>query len=127
MHYLVSATLVIVAIIHLLPVVGVLGVGRLEALYGVAVDEPNLAILMRHRAVLFGLVGALIMYAAFSPQYQAIAFAAGFVSVLSFFVLVWSAGSTNPQIHRVVVADFVAMVCLVIGSLARVSMHYRAD
>jgi hypothetical protein len=125
MQYLVSVMLIIVAIIHLLPVVGVLGADRLEALYGVAVDEPNLAILMRHRAVLFGLVGTLIMYAAFSPQYQPIAFVAGFISVLSFFALAGSAASYNAQIQRVVVADIVAIVCLVIGGLASVFMHNR--
>ena len=123
MQYLVSTTLVIVAIIHLLPVVGMLGVDRLALLYGIAVEEPNLEILMRHRAVLFGLVGALIMYAAFSPQYQPIAFVAGFASVLSFFALVWSVGGSNANLQRVMVADIVAIVCLVIGSLAYLSMH----
>ena len=118
MQHLVSATLIIVAIIHLLPVVGVLGADRLESLYGVAVEEPNLLVLMRHRAVLFGLVGGLILVAAFLPRYQPIALVAGFVSVLSFFVLVWTVGDTNEQIHRVFVADIVALVCLVIGSLA---------
>jgi len=42
---------------------------------------------MRHRAVLFGLVGALVMAAVFVPSYQPMAFVVGFVSVLSFFVL----------------------------------------
>jgi hypothetical protein len=126
-HYLVSAMLVIVAIIHLLPVVGVLGVDRLETLYGVAVDEPNLAILMRHRAVLFGLVGGLIMVAAFSPKYQPFAFVAGFVSVLSFFALVWSVRDRNEQIQRVLVVDIIAVVCLVIGSLAYAFTLYRAE
>jgi hypothetical protein len=125
MQYLVSVMLIIVAIIHLLPVVGVLGADRLEALYGVAVDDANLTILMRHRAVLFGLVGTLIMYAAFSPQYQPIAFVAGFISVLSFFALAGSAPSYNAQIQRVVAADIVAIVCLVIGGLASVFMYDR--
>ena len=55
MRYLVSAMLTVVAVINLLPLSGVLGTDRLHALYGVSFDEPNLAILMRHRAVLFGL------------------------------------------------------------------------
>jgi len=41
MRYIVSAMLFVVGIIHLLPVVGVLGADRLEALYGVNVNEPN--------------------------------------------------------------------------------------
>jgi hypothetical protein len=126
-QYLVSATLIIVAIIHLLPVVGVLGSGHLESLYGVAVEEPNLLVLMRHRAILFGLVGTLMMVAAFLPRYQAIAFVAGFVSVLSFLVLAWTVGDTNEQIRRVVLADIFALVCLVIGSLSYAGLLFQGE
>ena len=85
---IIAAMLIIVGIIHVLPVIGVLGPERLAALYGIAVDEPNLTILMRHRAVLFGLVGAFLLYAAFRPDLQVLALVAGFVSVISFFYLV---------------------------------------
>ena len=57
MRYLVSATLVLVGLIHLLPLSGVLSADQLASLYGLSFSEPNLAILMRHRAVLFGLLG----------------------------------------------------------------------
>lgn len=35
------------AVVHLLPLVGVLGAGRLVSLYGVRVEGPNLSILLR--------------------------------------------------------------------------------
>lgn len=70
MRHLVSAMLVIVGVIHLLPLSGVLGVGRLAALYGVSISDPNLSVLMRHRAVLFGLLGAFLVFAAFKPTFQ---------------------------------------------------------
>ncbi len=50
MRHLVSTMLVAVAVIHLLPLSGVLGGERLNVLYGLSFDEPNLSILMRHRA-----------------------------------------------------------------------------
>ena len=61
MQKAISILLVIVGIIHLLPVSGVLGAERLSALYGLSFQEPNIAILMRHRAVLFGLLGVFLM------------------------------------------------------------------
>lgn len=122
MRYLVSAMLVVVAIIHLLPVPGLLGSERLAVLYGLAFDESNLAILMRHRAVLFGLLGVFLVIAAFRPSWQPAAFAAGFVSVVSFVVLAWSVGGYNAQVARVVAADLVAFVCLVVGTVALVAM-----
>jgi hypothetical protein len=118
MRYLVSAMLVVVAVIHLLPLSGVLGSERLAALYGLPFNEPNLAILMRHRAVLFGLLGLFLLFAAFRPQFQAIAFIAGFVSVVSFLLLAWSVGGYNAQIARVFMADIVALACLIVGSIA---------
>ena len=72
MNILIKAMLVIVGIIHLLPLVGMLGGERLSALYGLRFDELNLLILMRHRAVLFGLLGTYLLYAAFQPAHQRI-------------------------------------------------------
>jgi len=117
---LVSAMLVIVGVIHLLPLSGVLSSERLTVLYGLRFDDPNLVILMRHRAVLFGLLGLFLLYAAFKPSIQVLALAAGFVSVISFLWLAQAADSHNAHIARVVTADIVALVCLVVGAAAYV-------
>jgi hypothetical protein len=116
MRYLISITLIIAAIIHLLPLPGVLGSERLAALYGLDVSEPNLAILMRHRAVLFGLLGVFLAIAAFRPAWQPAAFVAGSISVVSFLWLAWSTGHYNAQIARVVAADVIALIGLIIGA-----------
>ena len=118
MRHVVTVTLVVVSLIHLLPLTGVLGSDRLAALYGIQIADTDLLILMRHRAVLFGILGVLFLAAAFKPALQATAFAAGFVSVASFLLLAWLGGDHNAHIGRVVVADLVALVCLVIGLAA---------
>jgi len=120
MRYLISVMLMVVAIIHLLPLSGLLGSERLTALYGLPFNEPNLAILMRHRAVLFGLLGLFFLYAAFRPQLQALAFIAGFLSVGSFLWLAWSTGSYNAQVARVFTADVVALISLLVGVAAHI-------
>jgi hypothetical protein len=113
MEKIVTGLLILVGIIHLLPVSGVLGAERLTALYGVSLGEPNLEILMRHRAVLFGLLGLFLVYAAFQPSLQTLAIIAGFVSVVSFIAIAWSVGGYNAFVRRVVMADIIAMVALV--------------
>jgi hypothetical protein len=120
MQYVVSASLIIAAVIHLLPLSGVLGLQRLELLYGIPLPDPNLEILMRHRAVLFGLLGAFLLAAAFRPALQGPALLFGFVSVLSFLWLAWSVGGYNAQIGRIVAGDIIALVALVIGAIAYV-------
>lgn len=115
---LITAMLLVAAVIHLLPLVGVLGADRLASLYGLSFAEPSLLILMRHRAVLFGILGVFLIYAAFRPAAQSAAFIAGFSSVLSFLALAWTTSGYNESVGRVVTADIVALGCLVIGSVA---------
>jgi hypothetical protein len=83
MRHFVSAMLVIAGVIHLLPLPGIMGAERLAQLYGVSLSEPNVALFMQHRAVLFGLLGLFLILAAFRPALQRLAFAAGFASVVS--------------------------------------------
>jgi hypothetical protein len=112
--------LIVVGIIHLLPLSGVLGAERLAGLYGLSFEEANIAILMRHRAVLFGLLGAFLIHAAFRPALQPLAFVAGFVSVASFLGLAYEVGGYNAGVARVVAADWVALACLAVGACAAV-------
>lgn len=121
MRHLVSGTLLVVGVIHLLPLSGVLGSERLASLYGIPFAEPNLAILMRHRAVLFGILGLFFVIAAFRPGLQLAAFGVGFISVVSFLALAWSVGGYNAQLARVCTADLIALACLVIGLVAHLS------
>jgi hypothetical protein len=118
MRFVVPAVLLLVALIHALPIAGVLGATQLTRLYGIAVQEPNLELLLRHRAVLFGLLAAFLAYAAIRPELHRIALIAGFVSVGSFLVLAQPASSLNPALTTVVRADWLALALLVVGALA---------
>jgi hypothetical protein len=116
---LIAAGLLLAALIHLLPVSGVLGAAQLERLYGITVDGPDLAILLRHRAVLFGLLGVFLAVAAFRPAWQPAALAAGFASVLSFIAFALAAPDYNAALARVFVADLVALGGLCVALVAR--------
>lgn len=106
-----------VGIVNLLPGVGVLSAQRLEALYGVSLADPNLAILMRHRAVLLAIVGGLLVLAAFQPQLRAAAVVAGLVSMLSFVALAAGAGAASPALRAVLSVDVAAALALVAAAL----------
>lgn len=124
MKYLIAIALLIVAVIHLLPLAGVLGADKLGALYGVPLEDPNLVLLMRHRAILFGMLGVFLLVATFRRALQPAAFAAGMISVVSFLVLAWGTGDLNAQTNRVVVADLVALTSLGVGILAWLYLRY---
>jgi hypothetical protein len=127
MRSIIAGGLFLAGVIHLLPLSGVLGSSQLSKLYGVHIEDPGLALLMGHRAVLFGLLGLLLLVAAFHPPLRTLAFIAGLVSVVSFLVLAAAPGaSLTPEIRRVVAADWVALVGLASGAAATVIERRRS-
>lgn len=52
MHAVATTLVLLVGLVNLLPVSGALSKGRLESLYGIAIEDTNLEVLMRHRALL---------------------------------------------------------------------------
>lgn len=120
-QHLVTAVLLIAGIVHLLPLLGILGAPKLAALYGVAIAEPNLEILMRHRAALFGLVSWLLVAAALRPELQSLGLAVGLFSVVSFLAVAWSVGGMNAQLARVAAIDAAVLALLLIAALLRLT------
>lgn len=115
---IISGSLLIVSIIHLLPITGMISASKLTLLYGVNIADPNLEILMRHRAVLFGILGVFFAFAGLQPSLQPIAFAIGFASVMSFFYLSISVGGFNQAIRKIHIADVAALIALLIALTA---------
>jgi len=104
--------LTLLALIHLAPVLGVAGGDVLQRLYGVRAEGPDLQLLLRHRAVLFGMAGAIMVLALFNPGYRSIALAVGWLNVLSFIVLAAQIGQINEALVRVLRVDYFAVVLL---------------
>ncbi len=113
------AVLLAVGLVHLLPVTGVLGGDALRSLYGIAVDDPNLLLLLRHRAVMFALLGIGLVTAAFKPAWMAAALVAAIASVGSFVALAYGFPGLSPSIMRVVVVDRIALLALLAAAIAR--------
>jgi hypothetical protein len=114
---IIAAMLLIAGVIHLLPVPGVVGGPMLLRLYGLPIEDPNLRIMLQHRAVLFGLLGLLLVAAAFKPAIRTWAAAGGLVSAGSFLIIAAGIAGYNAAIARVVVADIVAVACLLVAIL----------
>lgn len=118
MRFVVPTVLLLVALIHALPLVGVAGAAKISSLYGIAVQDPNLEILLRHRAVLFGLLAAFFTYAAFHRHLHALALVGGIASVVSFLLLAAASGGYNSALSTVVKADLLALGLLAGGVVA---------
>lgn len=113
-----AASLVLAAVIHLIPASGLLSVQRLHALYGLNLDDPTLVLLLRHRALLFGLLGTFFLIAAFVPAWRVAAAVVALLSMLSFIGL--AGGQQWPAaIQRVVSVDVVVSGVLFVALAAR--------
>jgi len=112
MQHLWTFLVLVAAAINLAPVLGAVAPQRMTALYGVDLEHPNLQILMRHRAVLFGVVGGLLLVTAFYPPLRTLGYAAGFASMLSFLLIAWLVGGYSAEIERVIVVDGIGVAAL---------------
>lgn len=112
MKKLVTGALLVAGVINLYPVVGVFSVDQLVTLYGVPFENSDLIILMRHRAILFGLLGAFIIYSAFRSSVQVLACLAGLVSMIAFIALAYSSGEFGEALNKAIIADVVGSVAL---------------
>lgn len=116
---LISGVLLLAGVVHLFPLLGATGAARLEQLYGLRMDDPNLLLLMRHRALLFGLLGLLLATAAFKPAWQGLALLAAWGSVLGFVLLAPS--GLLPALQRVWWIDVALLPLLALASWAYLS------
>ncbi|MCA3222659.1 MAG: phosphopantetheine adenylyltransferase [Burkholderiales bacterium] len=125
MKYVSIVALLVAGIIHLLPVLGVMGANTLTRLYGIEVNDPNTAILLQHRALLFGVLGVLMLCAIALPWLRVTALSVGLFSAASFIVVAMAVGGYNPPIGRVVFADVVASVLLTAGLVVELLLISR--
>ena len=100
---------VIAGLINIIPVTGVLGPARLEALYGQTFADADLVLLMRHRAVFFGLLGVFLIAAAFQSHLRTLAAVAGLVSMGSYSLLALPLAEHGAAVQRVFWADLVGI------------------
>lgn len=123
MKQLIAALFIVPGLINFAPILGALSNEHLAKLYLVDNLNPDVALLLRHRALLFGIVGAFIVYSAFQPHLRPYATIAGLVSMVSFVILVFALNTSNPSLIKVAWIDVGAIIILVVGSL----LHFRCN
>lgn len=111
----ISVILFIVGLIHIIPLKGILGITSLTALYGIEISNNDVELLLRHRAVLFGIIGFGLIYSAFKTHCQLAGITIGLISTLSFNLLSLYIGNHNALITKVVLIDWIAIALLTIA------------
>ncbi len=115
----ISIILVAVGLMNLYPIIGVLSADALTNLYGVTILDNDLLILMRHRAVMLGIIGVFMVIAAFRPNLQATAIIIGLTSMMAFVGLTLGAGDIGDSVNKVMLADVVGSLALFVAIFLR--------
>ena len=115
---LADALLVLVGIVNLLPgVVATVSVERAAAAYGVALDGPDLAVVLRHRGVLLTLVGLALIAVPWWPEIRTAAIVAGVISMASFVAIVLAKPGVGRPLRKVMWVDVGALAVTAVAVL----------
>lgn len=110
-RWLIPAALVLAAVIHLTPLAGLLGAAQLQSLYGLSEIDASSEFLLRHRALMFGLDGALLLAAVAKPHLRVTAIVLTLASDIGFLLLATTAPLTPPLL-RVAAFDALSIMAL---------------
>ena len=113
-QWAVSAILVLVGQVNFVPLGAVTSSRALANAYGIAEPGGDLEVLLRHRAVLFGITGGFVIIAAFVPALQVAAVIMAYLSMTSYVALEMSISRTGPRLRKIRNVDIVALILLTI-------------
>ena len=108
----VATILVVVGLVNLAPVSAARSAAALARTYGIPEPGGDIEVLLRHRAVLFGIVGGVILVSAIVPALQFTAVIMAYASMASYLVLVAMAGKVGHRLVLVRNIDIAALVLL---------------
>lgn len=119
MELIYRITLFLAGLINLLPSLLAFLPAKISKSYGIDIPNANYELLLRHRAILFGIIGGLMIFSAITKKSYEISTIAGLVSMTSFIILYFLIGKgINSELKKVMIVDVIATVVLLIGVTA---------
>ena len=116
MELLFRITLFVAGVINLLPSLLAFLPEKIAKSYGIEIPNANYELLLRHRAILFGIIGGLMIYSALVKKHYELSTIAGLVSMVSFIIIYFLIGKDiNSELKKVLIIDVVATVILCVG------------
>ena len=118
--HLADALLVLVGVVNFVPgVVATVSVERAANAYGVALDGPDLSVVLRHRGVLLAIVGLALIVVPWWPEIRTAAIVAGVISMASFVAIVLAKPGVGQPLRKVMWIDVGALGLVLVAVLLR--------
>lgn len=107
--------LLLSALVHLVPAAAVRSPEAVVALYGVPADRADIIVLMRHRALLFGVLALVLAAGALVPALRVPAAALGLLSMVGFAWLVAAADAPPAALVTIQRVDLLLSAWLLVA------------
>ncbi len=120
--WIVTGLVVLVGVLNLTPAIVFFAPEHSLSLYAIELGEPNLSIVMRHRAVLLGLLGLALIYGVLKKEILVPVIVAALIGKAAFLFLVYTSTGANAEIGRVALFDIGAIAML----LTALGLHVLA-
>jgi hypothetical protein len=85
-------SLFIAGIINFLPSLLAFFSEKISKSYGIEAPNASKELILRHRAILFGIIGLLMLYSSIMKKYYGLSSSFGLISMISFIVLFFIIG-----------------------------------
>ena len=116
MELIYRITLFVAGLINLLPSMLAFLPGKISKSYGIEIPNANYELLLRHRAILFGIIGGLMIFSSIVKKYYEIATIAGLISMTSFILLYFLIDKDiSSELKKVMAIDIFASLILLVG------------
>lgn len=110
---LISVLFWILALVHLVPALAALAPSRISRLYGIDPGDKSLLVLLQHRAILLGLVGAAFASAAHLESVRWPVLIGGSMSMVGFIIITAAHGQLKSRLGRIALIDAMALPLVV--------------
>jgi hypothetical protein len=98
------------ALIHALPAFALIAPGKLSALYGFAPGDQTLTTLLQHRALMFGVLAAALLYAALIPATRWPVLIGAVASMGGFIAIAAARRELSGALRSIVLADIIGLL-----------------
>ena len=110
------ALLVMIGVLTASPIMTAFNPNGITALYGVALENDAALLLVRHRQILLGLLGATLVCGAFWGSLRMMAITINVLSKSAFLVFSLTTSTLTPGLQRIVYFDVVSIVLLLMSA-----------
>lgn len=111
------AILVVIGVITASPSITAFNPNGITSLYNVTFENDTALLLVRHRQLMLGVLGAALVYGAFFHHLRTTVIAAAVVSKLAFIGLCVTTPNLTQEIQRIIYFDVVSIVLLLIAAV----------